>query len=435
MNNGPVLVVGGTGALGGQVVDALLARGKQVRALVRPRSDASRLEAAGVEIARGDMMDPDSLVACHDRRRRRGHDGGRLHPRTARARSRHRHRRQRQPRRRRCHRPGSGGSCSPASSPATRPRGPALLAQEARRGQARGIRRPVRGAAAGRVPRSGHPVRRGPVREAPPDVVRVAAAPADVRPDRRPRRLPRRRRRRRRGRRRAHRHRLGPPGRHAGHRRHREPAAGRADHGPHRPGARHPHAPARCSAPSSRWSRTWRRCSTGSVPVATSPTRPARGRSSAPCRPPRRPSPGSPRASDTRSRGRTLEAEVQDDRSLPGPRRAVRRHPVVRASAQPPRGGCGCVRQGRVRGAGPVMPPAAPQRSTGRQPSTRTSPAQERQSVPAASDRCQIGSTTSRTTAGTAVRPVSEACQTHPCSTSTSSPFGTATPSPSTTSP
>jgi uncharacterized protein YbjT (DUF2867 family) len=62
MNDGPVLVVGGTGALGGQVVDALLARGKQVRALARPSSNAGRLEAAGVEIARGDMMDPDSLL-------------------------------------------------------------------------------------------------------------------------------------------------------------------------------------------------------------------------------------------------------------------------------------------------------------------------------------------------------------------------------------
>jgi uncharacterized protein YbjT (DUF2867 family) len=43
--------------LGSQVATELLKRGKQVRALVRPGSDASRLEAAGVEIARGDMMD------------------------------------------------------------------------------------------------------------------------------------------------------------------------------------------------------------------------------------------------------------------------------------------------------------------------------------------------------------------------------------------
>jgi uncharacterized protein YbjT (DUF2867 family) len=58
---GPTLVVGGTGMLGSQVVTELVSRGKQVRALVRPGSDATRLEAAGVEIARGDMMQPESL--------------------------------------------------------------------------------------------------------------------------------------------------------------------------------------------------------------------------------------------------------------------------------------------------------------------------------------------------------------------------------------
>ncbi|MEA5453552.1 SDR family oxidoreductase [Sinomonas sp. JGH33] len=62
MNSSPVLMVGGTGFVGGQVVTALRERGKSVRGLVRPASDASRLEAAGVEIARGDMMDLDSLV-------------------------------------------------------------------------------------------------------------------------------------------------------------------------------------------------------------------------------------------------------------------------------------------------------------------------------------------------------------------------------------
>ncbi|MFE4534685.1 NAD(P)H-binding protein [Streptomyces scopuliridis] len=60
----PVLVVGATGALGGQVVDELLRRGKNVRALVRPASDASKLQQKGVEIARGDMLDVDSLIAA-----------------------------------------------------------------------------------------------------------------------------------------------------------------------------------------------------------------------------------------------------------------------------------------------------------------------------------------------------------------------------------
>ena len=60
----PVLVVGATGSLGGRVVDRLLARGKKVRALVRPASDAGKLEAKGVEIARGDMLDLDSLVSA-----------------------------------------------------------------------------------------------------------------------------------------------------------------------------------------------------------------------------------------------------------------------------------------------------------------------------------------------------------------------------------
>jgi uncharacterized protein YbjT (DUF2867 family) len=62
----PVLVVGATGNLGGQVVDELLQRGKHVRALVRPTTDASALESRGVQIARGDMLDLASLVAAMD---------------------------------------------------------------------------------------------------------------------------------------------------------------------------------------------------------------------------------------------------------------------------------------------------------------------------------------------------------------------------------
>lgn len=59
-----VLVVGATGKLGGQVVDHLLEAGHPVRALARPTSKTSALEAKGVEIARGDMLDLDSLVAA-----------------------------------------------------------------------------------------------------------------------------------------------------------------------------------------------------------------------------------------------------------------------------------------------------------------------------------------------------------------------------------
>ena len=64
--DGPVVVVGGTGMLGGQVVTALRSRGKRVRALVRPRSHSANLEQAGVEISRGDMMDPESLLRTMD---------------------------------------------------------------------------------------------------------------------------------------------------------------------------------------------------------------------------------------------------------------------------------------------------------------------------------------------------------------------------------
>jgi uncharacterized protein YbjT (DUF2867 family) len=59
--NRPVLMVGATGDLGGRAVRAILARGKSVRALVRPGSDASRLPKENVQVVRGDMMDPASL--------------------------------------------------------------------------------------------------------------------------------------------------------------------------------------------------------------------------------------------------------------------------------------------------------------------------------------------------------------------------------------
>jgi uncharacterized protein YbjT (DUF2867 family) len=60
--DGPILVVGATGDLGGRTVRALRAHGKTVRALVRPGSDWSGLPTDGVEIVRGDMLDPPSLL-------------------------------------------------------------------------------------------------------------------------------------------------------------------------------------------------------------------------------------------------------------------------------------------------------------------------------------------------------------------------------------
>jgi len=60
LNDQPILQVGATGYLGGLVLQELLSRGKKVRALVRPGSDASRLPN-GVEVVRGDLLDPASL--------------------------------------------------------------------------------------------------------------------------------------------------------------------------------------------------------------------------------------------------------------------------------------------------------------------------------------------------------------------------------------
>lgn len=59
-----VLVAGATGHLGARVVRALLRRGRSVRALVRPGSRAEPLEALGVEVVRGDLLEPRSLAAA-----------------------------------------------------------------------------------------------------------------------------------------------------------------------------------------------------------------------------------------------------------------------------------------------------------------------------------------------------------------------------------
>ena len=60
-----ILLVGGTGDLGGRVARILSEQGHGVRCLVRPTSDDAGLRDLGVELALGDLTDPESLaVAC-----------------------------------------------------------------------------------------------------------------------------------------------------------------------------------------------------------------------------------------------------------------------------------------------------------------------------------------------------------------------------------
>ena len=61
-----ILIAGGTGRLGGLVVEELLARGERVRVLTRCAARADRLRAAGAEVAVGDVRDPASLLPAAD---------------------------------------------------------------------------------------------------------------------------------------------------------------------------------------------------------------------------------------------------------------------------------------------------------------------------------------------------------------------------------
>jgi nucleoside-diphosphate-sugar epimerase len=62
-----VLITGASGLLGHHLITALQERGDRVRALVLPSEDASKLEARGVRIYRGDVRQPETLIApCSD---------------------------------------------------------------------------------------------------------------------------------------------------------------------------------------------------------------------------------------------------------------------------------------------------------------------------------------------------------------------------------
>src|SRR3970040_1307845 len=58
------LVTGATGFLGSHIVERLMQRGDDVRALVRPSSDTRLLREWGVELVNGDVTQPDSLLAA-----------------------------------------------------------------------------------------------------------------------------------------------------------------------------------------------------------------------------------------------------------------------------------------------------------------------------------------------------------------------------------
>ncbi|NLX36156.1 MAG: NAD-dependent epimerase/dehydratase family protein [Chloroflexi bacterium] len=60
------LVTGATGMIGSHLVEALLARGETVRALVRPTSQAARLRELGVELRIGSLTDNATLMAAAD---------------------------------------------------------------------------------------------------------------------------------------------------------------------------------------------------------------------------------------------------------------------------------------------------------------------------------------------------------------------------------
>lgn len=60
-----ILIVGGTGDLGGRVTQILSEQGEGVRCLVRRTSDDTVVRSLGVDVVRGDLTEPESLAnAC-----------------------------------------------------------------------------------------------------------------------------------------------------------------------------------------------------------------------------------------------------------------------------------------------------------------------------------------------------------------------------------
>src|SRR2546422_7109385 len=60
----PTLVTGATGFLGKHLLDALIANGEEVRALVRRQTNPRDLLDLPVEIAWGDLTHPETLAAA-----------------------------------------------------------------------------------------------------------------------------------------------------------------------------------------------------------------------------------------------------------------------------------------------------------------------------------------------------------------------------------
>ena len=61
-----VFLTGATGMIGSNIAEQLVEQGDTVRALVREGSDATPLEAIGVEVVRGDITDADDVLRAAD---------------------------------------------------------------------------------------------------------------------------------------------------------------------------------------------------------------------------------------------------------------------------------------------------------------------------------------------------------------------------------